>query len=140
MGKVIIDANVLISAAFGGIPLEAVGNALSHDKLFLSPDVVAEVDSTIRILSPRLGPEKTGILEDLWTRLREYCEIVASPKKLTICRDPKDDAYLSLCAAVGADYLVTGDRDLLDVETARESGLPSSLKILTPRQYLELEP
>ena len=58
-------------------------------------------------------------------------------RRVSVCRDPKDDAYLSLCAGVGDDYLITGDKDLLAVDPGKESELPGDLKILTPREYLE---
>jgi predicted nucleic acid-binding protein len=58
---------------------------------------------------------------------------------VSFCRDPKDDVYLSLCSAVRASYLITGDKDLLADEPARVSSLPKGLKILTPRQFLEID-
>jgi len=58
---------------------------------------------------------------------------------VVVCRDPKDDAYLSLCAGVMADFLITGDKDLLAVDPAANRGLSSNLKIITPRQFLEME-
>lgn len=56
---------------------------------------------------------------------------------VTLCRDPKDDAYLSLCRSVSADYLVTGDKDLLVVSRERlaSAGL-GRLAIVTPREFL----
>jgi len=36
-------------------------------------------------------------------------------------------------------YLIPGDKDLLAVEPARVSSLPKGLKILTPRQFLEID-
>jgi predicted nucleic acid-binding protein len=50
-----------------------------------------------------------------------------------VTRDPKDD-YLLAYALVGeADYLVTGDEDLLVLE-----GQISELEILTPRQFSQV--
>ncbi len=54
-----------------------------------------------------------------------------------ICRDPKDDAYLHLCISAGADFLITGDKDLLAVNPGRVALLPERLQIVTPRQFLE---
>jgi predicted nucleic acid-binding protein len=39
---------------------------------------------------------------------------------------------LECCLAARAKFLITGDRDLLDLEN-----LPFSLEILTPKEYLE---
>jgi predicted nucleic acid-binding protein len=36
MAKVVLDANVIISAAFGGKPLEAVVQALENHEVYLS--------------------------------------------------------------------------------------------------------
>ena len=39
------------------------------------------------------------------------------PSVFTLSRDPDDAPYVDLAAAVSADYLVTRDRDLLDLAT-----------------------
>jgi putative PIN family toxin of toxin-antitoxin system len=140
MGKVVIDANVFVSAAFGGVPLDAVSKAFSTGEVFLSPAVIGEIDGTIRRLSSKLGEEKTGYLLMLWRRFQSHCTILAPKEKAAICRDPKDDAYLHLCIAAKADFLVTGDKDLLAVDPGSVAVLPDRLKILTPRQFLEIGP
>jgi putative PIN family toxin of toxin-antitoxin system len=138
MGKVVLDANVLISAAYGGTPLDAVSKAFFRGRVFLSKAVIQECESAIGRLSPKLGKERTKRLLSLWERLVSHCEVVEPGGTLSICRDPKDDAYLALGAAVGADYLVTGDKDLLSVDPGKHSSLPGNLKILTPRQFVDL--
>ena len=139
MVRVVIDANVLISAAFRGSPLDAVTKAFSSGRVYLSPDIIAEVEVTIHRLASKLGSEKTRALSILWKKFQSLCEVVEPKRKLTICRDPKDGAYLSLCAGAMADYLITGDNDLLVVDPARTPSLPHALKILTPIQFLESE-
>jgi putative PIN family toxin of toxin-antitoxin system len=138
MVRIVIDANVLISAAFGGTPLDAVGKAFSIGEIYLSPAIVAEIGGTIERLSPKLGVEKAQILSDLWKQFQSLCRTAKPGRNVSICRDPKDDAYLSLCAAVTAEYLITGDKDLLAVDPTRVSALPKGLKILTPRHFLEV--
>jgi putative PIN family toxin of toxin-antitoxin system len=140
MGKVVIDANVFVSAAFGGVPLDAVSRAFSTGKVFLSPAVIKEIDGTIRRLSSKIGEEKSGTLLTLWRRFQSHCTILAPKGRAAICRDPKDDAYLHLCSAAKADFLVTGDKDLLAVDPGSVVVLPDALKIVTPRQFLEKGP
>ena len=137
MVRIVVDANVLISASFGGIPLDAVGKAFSIGKIFVSPLVVAEIEAATHHLAPKLGSERTLALLRLWIRLRARCTVIEPLHKIEICRDSKDDAYLALCAAAEADVLVTGDNDLLVVDPALAPGLPRGLKIITPRQFVE---
>jgi len=139
MVRIVIDANVLFSAAFGGTPLDAVSRAFSIGEVYLSPAIVADIGGTIERLSTKLGDEKTKILAALWERFESLCRMAGPGRNVSICRDPKDDAYLSLCAAVRADYLISGDKDLLAVEPSRLSAFPKGLKILTPRQFLEAD-
>jgi putative PIN family toxin of toxin-antitoxin system len=47
------------------------------------------------------------------------------------CRDPKDLDLLGLAECAQAEFLVTGDKDLL------EAGWPGLTKIVTPRQFWE---
>jgi putative PIN family toxin of toxin-antitoxin system len=138
MVKAVIDANVMISAAFGGSPLDAVNKAFSVGRVYLSPDIVAEVAETLHRLESKLGSDRTKALLALWKRFQSLCEIVKPRRRVTICRDSKDDAYLSLCVEITADYLITGDKDLLVVAIDRNKNLPRTLKILTPRQFLDL--
>jgi uncharacterized protein len=138
MDRIVIDANVLISAAFGGIPLDAVGKAFSTGEVFLSPDVIKEIDGTIRRLSPKLVGGKAEFLLNLWTKLASLCTILEPAGKSRICRDPKDDAYLHLCIAAKANFLITGDKDLLAVNPEKVPALPDRLRIVTPRRFLEI--
>jgi putative PIN family toxin of toxin-antitoxin system len=140
MAKIVIDANVFISAAYGGVPLDAVSKAFSMGEVFLSRTVIEEIDGTIRRLSSKIGEEKSGYLLRIWKRFQSRCTILAPRGKTAICRDPKDDAYLHLCIAAKADFLVTGDKDLLAVDLRSVAVLPDGLKIVTPRQFMEKGP
>ncbi len=139
MVRTVIDANVLVSAAFGGTPLDAVGKAFSIGEVYLSPAIVAEIGGTIERLAPKLGDEKTKTLSALWKRFQSLCHLAEPERDVAICRDPKDDAYLSLCVSARAHFLITGDKDLLAVAPARAPELPKGLKILTPREFMETD-
>ena len=49
-----------------------------------------------------------------------------------ICRDPKDDHILSLAVETEADYIVSGDKDLLSLKNFH------AIKILDAGKYLEI--
>jgi putative PIN family toxin of toxin-antitoxin system len=64
-----------------------------------------------------------------------YCEVVpmvGKPPKTPACRDPSDLPFLQLAVAGKADFLVTGDRDLLDV--AGKMSCP----VIAPEEFLSL--
>ena len=51
--------------------------------------------------------------------------------KLRICRDSEDDMLLECCVEADADFLITGDNDLLALPIPL-----SSLKIVTSYEYI----
>lgn len=52
-------------------------------------------------------------LEDLLETIDEYGEFIKVNTILNVCRDEKDNFLLSLCVDGNADFLITGDKDLL---------------------------
>ena len=58
--------------------------------------------------------------------------IIYPQKRLLLCRDAKDDMLLECCLESKAEILITGDKDLLELEN-----LPFNLKILSPRKFIE---
>ena len=136
MSKVVIDANVFVSAIFGGVPLEAVTKAFYHDTVFISPSVEEELLGLPDRLQRKLNPEQILEFKNLIRKLLVHTKMVKPKHKLKVCRDQKDNAYLELCLASRADFLVTGDNDLLDIsrEKLLSSGI-ENLKILTPAQF-----
>jgi len=59
-------------------------------------------------------------------------KIVRPVKKLSVCRDIKDNMILECCLAGGVDFLITGDKDLLVILE-----LPFTLRILTPSEFVK---
>lgn len=59
-----------------------------------------------------------------------YGEIVSVTSNVNLCRDPKDNFLLSLAKDSKTNYLITGDKDLLDVKSFEVT------KILTMTDYL----
>jgi predicted nucleic acid-binding protein len=64
-------------------------------------------------------------------------EITYPHKRISICRDEEDNMILECCMAARADYLITGDKDLLEIDSKalKRVGL-KSLRILNPRAFL----
>lgn len=58
--------------------------------------------------------------------------MVYPTKEIRLCRDVKDNMLLECCLEAGANILITGDKDLLEMDAP---GL--DFKILTPREFVE---
>jgi len=138
MARVVIDANVIISAIFGGKPLEAVSRALTKHEVYLSDSIIRELEVTVLKLSSKLSQEQILFVQDKIQQLVSMAHKVLVSTHVTLSRDAKDDHYLSLCKRAKADFLITGDKDLLSIspENLRKRGIPSS--IITPHSFLEI--
>ncbi len=72
-------------------------------------------------------------LADLFTRIAEAPRVVPSSTSAVPLRDPKDEHILAAAIGGKADYLVTGDNDLL---VHQDDPRLEGLKILTATQFL----
>lgn len=135
--KAVADSSVLISAFLVGASLP--GRVLragveGRFGLVVSTVILGEIE---RSLAQKSGLRKYGYGEaDIRGFIRDLAivaELVGClPEIPPTCRDPDDDHVLAAAVAVGADYIVTGDRDLLDIVRFE------STEILSPRQFLEI--
>jgi putative PIN family toxin of toxin-antitoxin system len=55
-------------------------------------------------------------IESILETIDEYADFVKVESKFQICRDPKDNFLLSLSVDGKADFLLTGDKDLLELD------------------------
>lgn len=83
------------------------------------------------------GSERRTLLEEFLP----YSEAVADPKdieELALCRDPKDQVFINLAWEQRADYLVSGDSDLLEYPVEKISIVsPAELRSLIAEKPLE---
>ncbi len=73
--------------------------------------------------------ERTRFLADLL----EKSAVIPITEPITVCRDPDDDKFLELAVSGNADYLVSGDNDLLALHPFR------AIPILRPAEFLKVE-
>jgi putative PIN family toxin of toxin-antitoxin system len=62
--------------------------------------------------------------------LSRFCRLVDPGEPLKVCRDPNDDRVPECALAAGAEVIVSGDRDLLDLGAFRDTPIMSPLRFL----------
>jgi len=91
MAKVVIDANVMISAAFGGKPLEGVGKALKQHDFFISESIMEEMEGVLKRLPKKLSAEQIRYLQEKMRQFLEVAHRIPVSTRLSLSRDTKDD-------------------------------------------------
>ncbi|MEW6419108.1 MAG: putative toxin-antitoxin system toxin component, PIN family [Nitrospirota bacterium] len=139
MPKAVIDANVIVSAIFGGTPRKAFLKALRTCDVYISPEIRLELSGLLEELEEKLNRSKIRRLRSIILNLLSTAKEVVVSRKIELSRDKKDNAYLNLCLKVRADFLLTGDKDLLEIPTGKlkPSGL-NRLKIVSPDTFLSV--
>jgi putative PIN family toxin of toxin-antitoxin system len=128
--KIVLDANVVIAAfASRGLCESVMELCLHSHEIVLSEELLEEIVRNLRQKIKLPG----NIVEDISKLLREQASMVSSvPLAAEVCRDPDDVKILGLAVAANADYIVTGDKDLLVLK--KFQGVP----IVTPRLFSDI--
>ena len=114
--KVIIDTNVLVSAALKDRDPEAVILFVVEQPDFewvVSPEILVEYKEVLSRPKLRLPEEVRQQWFDLLDRLTT---VVAVNLAVDFPRDQNDAKFLACALTAGADYLVTGDRDFSEAQ------------------------
>jgi putative PIN family toxin of toxin-antitoxin system len=138
--RVVLDTNLFVSAFISpaGTPNQLL-QLWEQGRIILltSSELIHEVDSVLHRASIK---ERYHLTEEqisrLLTRLHLTAEWVMPLTPLPLhSRDPKDDHLLAFALGGNADYLITGDHDLLVLE-----GEPAieNLRIITAAAFLQL--
>lgn len=132
--RVVLDANVLVSAVIStaGPPREIVGAWVDGSfELLASPALLEELRDVLDRPSFRRWVSAATAAEFIVGIGEDAVLVDDPPAQQGLTADPDDDYLITLARAAGADYLVSGDRHLLDVADRDPP-------VLTPRQFLDL--
>lgn len=148
--RVVFDCNVLLQAAARKNSVAAQCLNLAENnriQLFISRDTFAEIEEVLnrpelRVHFDDLNDEIVGAF---LKRLQRHSSLVRLvPKKFSYSRDEDDEPYINLAAAANADYLVSRDKDLLDLMTGHSDECKQfrqqfrPLKVIEPLAFLQL--
>lgn len=127
----ICDTNILISGIFwGGAPGKIVNDIFNnrHHHLFCE-DTILEFKNISERISKRKGVDFSFALE----KMMRKSNLVANPiRSMTLCRDPKDQVFIDLLESSEAEFLITGDADLLVIREQKKLD-----NIRSVRQFLD---
>jgi len=134
--RAVLDTNVIVSAVL--VRRGNENHVLSAWRsgafdLILSPQLLEELG---RVLSYAKIRDARWMTEaevfELLGILAEESILVAGQLVVRASRDPTDDKFLAAAIEADADYLVTGDKDLLTLEAYRR------VRIVTPAAFRRL--
>jgi uncharacterized protein len=83
------------------------------------------------IQRPRISAAISAkIVADVFASIARASTMVAVREPIAVCRDPRDDKFIAAAVAGKAEYLVTGDDDLLALRAFR------NVVITTPAEFV----
>ena len=131
--RVVLDTNILVSALIFGGNTARVAELWKAGRILpvISKETFSELKAVLKYPKFKLTDSEIQMLvEDEILPFFEVAEI--SDYVSGICSDPDDDKFISCALLASADYVVTGDRHLIDVGTHK------TVKIIPASELLNM--
>lgn len=128
--QVVLDANVIISGLFWkqGNPRKIIEmSEFELIEILFSKGTLKELSD---VLEKHFKTPKNEI-EDILKFLLERSSVVGVKSSVNICKDKDDNKFLELAVDGNANYIISGDRHLLEIKEFK------GIKILRPSQFLK---
>ena len=130
--RFVVDTNVLISHLLmpDSTPGKALKCALHMGELLVSDDTLSELAEVIN--RPKFDKYlSTQDRKKFFEVLAPLCIRVEIIRPVQACRDPNDDKFLEVAINGTADFILSGDKDLLALHPFHD------IPILSPTEYLK---
>jgi putative PIN family toxin of toxin-antitoxin system len=131
--RVVLDTSVLISALlFGGeLSRLVVQWQMGVFTPVISKETFEELETVLSYPKFHLSDKEKRLI--LAEEILPFFEVVEVKEEMKgICRDPADDKFISCALSGGAEVIVTGDSDLLDVKRHK------SVRIVSAGDFLKM--
>lgn len=124
--RVLVDTNVLISAILfpDSIPAKAILQIAKGEDLYLTSQNIQEFNRFINDKKTSLASAGQAFLEGL-----NFTLLPLIHETRTFIRDETDQPILNSAMAADIDYILTGDKDFLDLRLKKP-------RCLTPKNFL----
>jgi putative PIN family toxin of toxin-antitoxin system len=133
--RAVIDTNIIIRAVIK--PSGTVGPVLQRLRNCEFTAVYSEAileEIVAKLALPRISKKyqlEEGVIEDLLGLLALRGELVNPSRPVRACRDPDDDMLIEAALEGKAEWVVTGDQELLTLEKFE------GIRFVTPRTFLQ---
>jgi putative PIN family toxin of toxin-antitoxin system len=133
--RVVVDTNVFVSALIS--PRGTPAQLLAHEfpfELVTSEEILTELNRVLHYdrIRKRYNLNEE-IISGYLSTIREDSQVIEVTGQVTVIeKDPSDNKFLACALEAKADYIVSGDPHLTELETFE--GIP----IVIPRAFLEL--
>jgi putative PIN family toxin of toxin-antitoxin system len=147
---VVFDCNIFLQAVtrMSGPSAEALRCVERNEvTLYLSRQILRELRNVLAYPEiQQRNPQLTDAVAAEFVDHVTYRGVLVRevPHVVSFSRDPDDEPYLDLAAVARADYLVTRDRDLLDMAASHAAEAKEfrqrfpSLRIVNPVEFIEM--
>ncbi len=128
--RIVLDTNVIVAAfAARGLCAEVFEICISDHTIVFSEQILVEVE---RNLTKKIKVPDT-VVQDIIGYIRKNGDIV-EPHEMddSICRDKDDIKIIGTALKGKAQFIITGDDDLLTLKTFGD------IRIITPRRFWEI--
>ena len=131
--RLIFDTNILISALLfeGSKPSKAFNIGIKQGVVLLSAATLMELEDVLwrkKFNKYITNEERIQFLSSFILQTTS----VETDETITKCRDPKDNKFLELGVCGKADFIISGDEDLLVLNPFR------NIQILSPDQFIKI--
>lgn len=134
--KIVLDTNVWVSALLWGGKPAAIIEAAEQGKvnISISEDIVAEISQVLAYHKFQRIYQATGLRrEDLIEQVLKTAKFVKVTNKLQVIHEhPADNKFIESALAAKAEYIVSGDKHLLNIVAF------GKIKMVSVNDFLEL--
>ena len=131
--RVVLDTNVLVSALLFTGELSKIVDLWRQGKVIplISRETFEELRAVLEYPKFSLAPDEIqSIIEN---EILPFFEVVEIKGKVRgVCRDPGDDKFLACALSGSAHFILSGDRDLIDLKSYK------TIRIIKASQFLRL--
>ena len=129
--RFVLDNNILVSALLvkNSAPFWVIKKVEEMGVILYSEATLLELNQVLnrkKFVKYFTVEEK----QEFIVKLIESAELVAITESIDVCRDPKDNKFLELAVSGEADFIISGDRDLLVLNPFR------NIEIITANDFL----